>query len=810
MSNELVGTRTPDARKSASADRDLRIAVVMTGGVSLCIWMGGVALELDYLRREVGLYGDLLQSARARPIVDIIAGTSAGGLNGTLLASAIAGKTDLTGLGKIWFELADFQRLLQPIGARDPNSVLQGEDVFRPDIEKVLEKLLQGAGADPPQDSDPRLHLIVTTTTTKPLDAPYVDEQNTPFSEPTFQGLFHFVRGPDIDHFADARAAEALARAARSSASFPGAFEPSYVPVGRSSRTDPDMAPYVNFEGNSRYTLDGGLVDNDPLDVVLDAISSQPATEVVDRTILFVNPLGALTKAPSSTPEDDAPRIFTVLRDTLLIPRQHSNVLLYNKLRLRGGQSAKLQQFRSDLFTGVTTPAMAAGLSSTAKRIAPTVTAHRSRLRIRRSDESTPETNEARQSLLIVQDLLQRFIRVSGDADLREQRRTITQALSQRAPTTLPLPTPIADATPFSTLPDLVAAAMTSLNSKLDSLDGLDSPVFDQLRLEIRGIRLMAESQAGAVDRAVTSQDWFQALSDLGVLQSAVTDGDVHSSQRIGFIEVSAATTDTSNIDPSQTEQPNIDTDPSKPDPASFDVSTKLTGVQLAHFGAFYAESWRRNDWIWGRLDGSYRLIAMLTDPEFLLELGDPGYVSSLLLPRLGDSINANSLMQALALVAETSAGKDRDNAVAAFRTMVVRPIWEERRIAILREEIPGLLESIERDIRAGLATTPALTAYMKSSGKLAKDPSDDEVQKAWTDCPVSAQRLGNQIRSARLIRQATQAGAVGVDTFETAIIWRLGRWPLKPIYWTLRACNALAGLLSALGGLLPRRTRKP
>jgi hypothetical protein len=135
--------------------------------------------------------------------------------------------------------------------------------------------------------------------------------------------------------------------------------------------------------------------------------------------------------------------------------------------------------------------------------------------------------------------------------------------------------------------------------------------------------------------------------------------------------------------------------------------------------------------------------------------------------------------------------------------------MWKERRIAILREEIPGLLESIKRDIRAGLVTTPALAAYMNASGKLTKESTDDEIQKAWTDCPVSTQRLGNQIRSARLIRQATQAGAVGVDTIETAISWRVGRWPLKPIYWILRACNILAGLLSSLTRLLPRRHRQ-
>ena len=44
---------------------------------------------------------------------------------------------------------------------------------------------------------------------------------------------------------------------------------------------------------------------------------------------------------------------------------------------------------------------------------------------------------------------------------------------------------------------------------------------------------------------------------------------------------------------------------------------TKLAGTALHHFGAFLDQVWRQNDILWGRLDGSERLItAMLPDPE--------------------------------------------------------------------------------------------------------------------------------------------------------------------------------------------------
>jgi len=67
----------------AEQDRqELRLAVVMTGGVSLAVWMGGVALEIDRLRRcQPGTYAKLLGLTASEVRVDVISGSSAGGLN---------------------------------------------------------------------------------------------------------------------------------------------------------------------------------------------------------------------------------------------------------------------------------------------------------------------------------------------------------------------------------------------------------------------------------------------------------------------------------------------------------------------------------------------------------------------------------------------------------------------------------------------------------------------------------------------------------------------------------------------------------
>ena len=94
--------------------RELRLALVCYGGVSLAIYMHGVTKELHRLVKgsallDAGLapdadspsesvYGDLLRSlakesgVSTRVVVDVVAGTSAGGINGIYLTKAIAHK----------------------------------------------------------------------------------------------------------------------------------------------------------------------------------------------------------------------------------------------------------------------------------------------------------------------------------------------------------------------------------------------------------------------------------------------------------------------------------------------------------------------------------------------------------------------------------------------------------------------------------------------------------------------------------------------------------------------------------------------
>ena len=70
--------------------RELRLGLVMTGGVSLAVWMGGVVGEMYRCMKQHGLYGDLATLTQTEVVVDVMSGASAGGLNGAFLGTAIA------------------------------------------------------------------------------------------------------------------------------------------------------------------------------------------------------------------------------------------------------------------------------------------------------------------------------------------------------------------------------------------------------------------------------------------------------------------------------------------------------------------------------------------------------------------------------------------------------------------------------------------------------------------------------------------------------------------------------------------------
>ena len=239
------------------ATQKLRLAVTMSGGVSLAVWMGGVAREINLLTQasdlrrrgpdEVAvpalagpsagdlalrvrdLYGKLLDLVDITASVDVLSGTSAGGVNAAILGLANARRLDIGSLRDLWLEAGAFDQLLRdPQADHNPPSLLKGDAQLLAALRKGL-NALTGGNSGPVSGNQARETTVhITTTLLHGQNGQFTDDYGNSVGDSDNHGLFTFTAddlvAPDITG--------ALALAARSSASFPAAFEPSFIPIG--------------------------------------------------------------------------------------------------------------------------------------------------------------------------------------------------------------------------------------------------------------------------------------------------------------------------------------------------------------------------------------------------------------------------------------------------------------------------------------------------------------------------------------------------------------------------------------------------
>ncbi|HYG58039.1 MAG TPA: patatin-like phospholipase family protein, partial [Symbiobacteriaceae bacterium] len=152
---------------------EFRAAVVLYGGLSLAVYEGGASTELLHLVRASSgpstalsrHYRRLLDALEADFTVDVIAGTSAGGINGVFLARALATGADIGVLNDLWQRHGDFS-VLADWGNQQPESVLNGE-TFRAKLAEAIDQMQPRDGrglAAPPKPLVQDLDLFVTST----------------------------------------------------------------------------------------------------------------------------------------------------------------------------------------------------------------------------------------------------------------------------------------------------------------------------------------------------------------------------------------------------------------------------------------------------------------------------------------------------------------------------------------------------------------------------------------------------------------------------------------------------------------------
>lgn len=334
---------------------ELRIALVMNGGVSLAIWIGGLTLEVNRVVRRQGAYGELLDLLAIAPKVDVISGTSAGGINGAFLALAMVRDQPLDLLQQLWVEKGAFGALLRDPLDPLPSSLLRGDEYFLHELGLAFAALASGGRLASPEEVP--VDLTLTTTLLNGEFAELSDDFGRAILDVKHAGRFVFRRDPshNRDDFAGPAAAARLALAARSTSSFPFAFEPSFVPVTppQESAGGTSMKGIASFKAD-RFVVDGGLLDNKPLGPALEAIYRQHVTGDARRVLLYVIPDPSESGSREADPAAAAPEVREVLIKSLFeIPRSEPVKAEIDEIRKSNRRALELRDARLRLTTSI-------------------------------------------------------------------------------------------------------------------------------------------------------------------------------------------------------------------------------------------------------------------------------------------------------------------------------------------------------------------------------------------------------------------------------------------------------------------------
>lgn len=663
-------------------DHELRVALVLNGGVSLAVWMGGVVHELDLLRRASAPDGDTpgpqdydqpvfdrwreqcrSKAKRRRVSVDVIAGTSAGGLNGALLATAIAhGGTldppdEVPGpwLRERWAALATLkQGQLLPADNDPVPSVLNG-NYFLEQLTEALEKLAS-AGSSP--TSDP-VSLFVTASGLGRQQFKAGDAAQQQFTVEDHRFLYHFSKNrrlryrdggyepEETNDFKDTDTAD-LAGAARASASFPVAFAPTLETDGL-ARRPPRARPKTDT--STSWLVDGGVLDNAPFGPVLDEVARRPAAESFTRYVLYVVPssgVGAADLTAAERPEATAegkhetpPRWTTAALSAFQYPREvdfRSDVEELERLLLEADASWSDTQQLFDAC--VADEHEARRIKQAAILLQPAY------VRGRAAGGVWEAVTVATHNQATVLDVRAMLTKADVAAILAEAPQWVPELGSEPRLTISREDRPI---WPWGTGPAerVLRLVLRSLVGRLGgsaARNGVDAPetssLLDRLNLVNGALqRVMAVRDAltehveraefkpehPAADIAQGINKIFIDLAAPAALGAVMADlSDALSGEIETALAVEIVSRCTSARTPLQRSVPfrflRLGPDVQLPilngtavEPLARELGDRiLFGTQLGHFGAFGAEDWRRWDWLMGRLHGATHLGRLL------------------------------------------------------------------------------------------------------------------------------------------------------------------------------------------------------
>jgi len=345
--------------------QEIRFAVVIYGGVSLAVYIYGIAQEMlrmvrataaaasstaplveaprssERIYRKLGqIIGDLSRTPAqlhasltdadpilTRFVIDILSGTSAGGINAMFLAKALANNQSLDKLQEVWLSELDLGVLLNDKESltdvdgrlnlqRPPRALLNGQRMYL----KLLQALdsMDATPAASPSPLVDELDLFSTTTDIAGLTLPIALADGV-VNERRHRNVFHFRHpSPAASDGTDFALQDNpfLAFAARCTSAFPFAFEPmafsDVFPIVRSAGAhrqatycDPHTTQwqryyteYLGGDNRDRFSIafeqrafgDGAYLDNKPFSYAIDTMLTRHAELPVARKLVYVEP----------------------------------------------------------------------------------------------------------------------------------------------------------------------------------------------------------------------------------------------------------------------------------------------------------------------------------------------------------------------------------------------------------------------------------------------------------------------------------------------------------------------------------------
>ena len=382
--------------------KELRIALVCYGGISLAVYMHGVTKELWKAMQasrshwtdepesagSAAVYLRLLRrlesgsNLRLRLLTDIVAGASAGGINSVFLAQAIHSGQSLEPLTDLWLENADVDVLLDPEARpwsritkfwarpivsfllRRPGNAVSASVApeTRTEVRDKLSRLIRSRWFEPPFSGIGfsrllcrALEAMARTPAERPL-LPTRHPLDLFVTATDFKGHLETLRlhSPPLVLESEHRLTigfSALVRtegghslaplpelvlAARSTASFPGAFPPLQVAeidelaresgmswAGRDAFLRRIMPEHFRSAATGAVALiDGSVLVNAPFADAMSVLRDRPATREVDRRFVYIDPAPDHV-GPQARDDDRPPGFFPAIFGSLsTIPRE--------------------------------------------------------------------------------------------------------------------------------------------------------------------------------------------------------------------------------------------------------------------------------------------------------------------------------------------------------------------------------------------------------------------------------------------------------------------------------------------------------